>query len=259
MRFIARTDIGKKYKSNEDFYVLPVQDKENAIENIDRHKGMLFVLCDGMGGGNAGEVAGKLTATWIMKDYYAENKSSKLLNLFKSTKNQYERLIKIINNVNKRIYDLSQEYKQYNGMGTTLVASLFIGDNLYINSVGDSRCYLLRNSKLMQLTEDQSEVWKLYKMGAITKDEIRKHPRNNIITMAVGIQEDIEINEYKYKIKKNDIYLMCSDGLSDMVSENKITTILASSDDLDKKADNLIKAANNEGGKDNITAIIIEV
>lgn len=259
MRFTAKTDIGKRYKSNEDFYVLPMINKKVGIEYVNPKAGMLFVLCDGMGGGNAGEVASKLTATWITKDYYGEKKTKISSLLEKFNKPKKVEMQAIIRSVNKRLYKLSKEYEQYNGMGTTLVTALFKDEKIFIDSVGDSRCYRFRNNELLQLTEDQSEVWNLFKMGAITKDEIRSHPRNNIITMAIGTIEDIEINEYEYTVQKKDIYLLCCDGLTDMVSEDDIKKILMAQDDLEIKANKLIQAANDAGGKDNITVILIEI
>ena len=171
----GRTDKGIKYKHNEDFIIYPI----NLDIEILNRLGYLFLLCDGIGGSNAGEVASELMTTWVFKDYYSIQSIKK--NALSST------IIEIIKNNNKKIFDLSNRYSQYNGMGTTLVATLIIDNDCYIYSVGDSRVYLYRNETLSQVTEDQSEVWDLYKNGLITKDEIRNHPRNNIITMEIGM------------------------------------------------------------------------
>ena len=271
MTFHAKTDVGKKYKTNEDYFILPSSKKKNGIRKIDYKLGYLFLLCDGMGGVNAGDVASNLTANWVFKDYYKlESKGysppkliSKIRQIFRNENRQdnisqiASRMKKIIEDVNARIYALSQKHEEYTNMGTTLVSSLIIKNRIIIHSVGDSRCYRFREGNFIQLTEDQSEVWELYKIGAITKDEIRGHPRNNIITSAIGTEPGVKINEYIYLVNKNDIYLMCSDGLSDMISDEEIKNILNSSISFEKKSEALINAANEAGGKDNITVISI--
>jgi protein phosphatase len=128
--------------------------------------------------------------------------------------------------------------------------------------VGDSRIYRLRNSHLEQITEDQSLVWELYRNGSMTKEEIRKHPRNNIVTCALGIESNMlisSIESYQLDIKEKDIFMLCSDGLSDMLSDDELEEILLKNISLDKKAGLLIDAANNNGGKDNISVILVEI
>ena len=250
MNYFAKTDIGKKYDHNEDAFVLPEPNKKYNIKNPDiKNKGRLFVLCDGIGGANAGEVASELTANWIFRDYYSLD----------DTNIDLKKLKEIIQSVNKKIIQLAKEYEKYHGMGTTLAAALFLNNTAYIYSVGDSRVYLLNNKKLQQITEDQSEVWQLYKAGQISKDDIRNHPRNNVLTMALGVDQDIDIQQYECKYNKGDMFLICSDGLTDMVSEEEITKILNKGISLNKILKNLINTANENGGKDNITAIVIKI
>jgi len=258
IKFIGKKDCGRKYKHNEDFFSLP----ESKNNFVDSHSTNLFVLCDGMGGGNAGEVASQLTATWLQKDFNDSEKIKKgffqqFFN-FNSDKVLQELIQSLIQTINSKIYNLAQEHSEYENMGTTLVSALIYEKNLYIHSVGDSRCYRIRNNKLEQLTEDQSEVWELYKMGAITKDEIRSHPRNNIITSAIGVADKVAMNQYQFQIQKNDLFLMCSDGLSDMISDKEILQTILSGDDLNEIANNLIIKANEAGGKDNISLILIK-
>ncbi|MCK5822923.1 MAG: Stp1/IreP family PP2C-type Ser/Thr phosphatase [Bacteroidales bacterium] len=251
MKYSARTDIGKKYDHNEDTFVLPETNKKYNIKTPDvKNKGKLFILCDGIGGANAGEVASELTANWIFRDYYSVEDTS--IDLTKKLK-------EIIELVNTKIYNLTQEYENYKGMGTTIASLLFIHKKAYIYSVGDSRVYILHNKNLQQITEDQSEVWQLYKTGQITKDDIQHHPRNNILTMAMGVNQEVEIQQYECNYNKGDIFLICSDGLTDMINEKEITKILNNNKSLNKISSNLIKAANKNGGKDNITAIVISV
>ena len=249
MNYIAKTDIGKKYEHNEDRYILP----DNIKKTIFKKNGYLFCMCDGMGGVNAGEVAAELSCNWIHKAYY-EQKVSKKSNIKTLLKD-------IVLSTNEKIINLAKEYKQYEGMGCTLVSALFMKDKLHVVNLGDSRMYLYAKDELKQLTEDQSEVWELYKMGAIEKDDIRKHPRNHIITQAIGVDKDLKaesINYFEYKTYKKGLYLICSDGLTDMVSEADIRTMLSKKDSLDEKGDALIQAANDAGGKDNITVLLIQ-
>jgi len=251
MIYSAKTDIGKKYNHNEDSFVLPVPNKKYNINNLDIiNMGELFVLCDGIGGYNAGEIASELTANWISKDYYSIKDIS--INL-------PDKLEEIIKSVNIKIINLAKEHESYDGMGTTLVAVLFLKNKAFIYSVGDSRVYVLKDKKLIQITEDQSEVWKLYKDGEISKDDIRFHPRHNIITMSLGINRDINIQRYTYDYNIGEMFLLCSDGLTDMVGDMEIQNILLKNQSLDIITNKLIKTANKNGGKDNITAIVAKV
>lgn len=250
MEYYGITDIGRKYDHNEDYFVLPAPNEKLNIRPEDiQEKGSLFVVCDGVGGLNAGEVASELTATWIMRDYYALNGNDNLPG----------RLAEIIKAVNDRIYKLAREHESYSGMGTTLAATLILNGKAHLYSAGDSRVYLLRDKQLRQLTEDQSEVWPLYKSGAVTKDDLRHHPRNNIITMAIGIEKEIDLQRHICECEKGDLLLLCSDGLSDMMGDSDLQTILLKRGPLKRTANLLVKTANKNGGKDNITAILIKI
>ncbi len=250
MNYFAITDIGRKYDHNEDFYALPEPNEKLAVQAEDIiQKGSLFVLCDGVGGLNAGEVASELTATWILRDYYATEGRNDLP----------DRLKTVIKAVNDRIYKLAHEHENYYGMGTTLVAVLFLNGKAHIFSVGDSRVYVLKNKVLIQLTEDQSEVWPLYKSGQISKDDLRHHPRNNIITSAVGIEKEVDLQYLEYAYGKKEKFLLCSDGLSDMTGDSDLRNILIRRQPLKKTVKKLVDTANENGGKDNITAIVIKI
>ena len=246
MKYAAATDIGKKCDHNEDFYILPEPNEKYDIMAIDRKRGKLFILCDGIGGSRAGEVASELAASWTFREFYGNSTQQDLAG--------------IIVDVNRRLFDLSSKWEQYRGMGTTMVTALFRKGTLNICSVGDSRAYRFRERELYQITEDQSEVWNLYKIGEITKDEIRSHPRNTIVTEALGTKKDLTvdtINKYKENINKGDLFLLSSDGLTDMVCESDIKRILEGNLSLGNKAKALVDMANNNGGKDNITVILI--
>ncbi len=254
MRYSARTDTGRKSDHNEDWFILPEPNDKYGVKRIDRKAmGSLFVLCDGMGGMNAGEVASELTASWIFRDYYTT---------FTSGTAPDSVLEDVILKVNEQIFKLASEHDEYRGMGTTLVAVLFLDGEAYIYSIGDSRVYLFRDKELSQLTEDQSEVWELYKSGNITKDELRTHPRNNIITMAIGTTKNLkaeDINCYQIKTRKKDLFLLCSDGLTDMISDEDVVSILNSRRTLKRKTTKLVDMANANGGRDNITTLLIKI
>lgn len=249
MEYYALTDIGKKYDHNEDFFILPERNEKYSINNIDINKqGALFVLCDGIGGGNAGEIVSELTASWIMKGYYSQNAE---------VENTVEYMNKIITGTHEKIKSLSTEHEVYKGMGTTLLAVLVKDGKADILSVGDSRLYLFRNGKLIQETDDQSGVWDLYKKGTITKEEMMKHPHKHILNNAIGMKNELKINNYNLKLKENDILLLCSDGLSDMLTDTEIQKAIKIKS-LKRTAEKLINAANKNGGKDNITVILIK-
>ena len=247
MDFTAITDIGRKYDHNEDRYILPDHVKKSLIKK----KGALFCLCDGMGGVNSGEVAAELSCNWIFKGWYER----------KGQKKPVEVMKEVIIGTNTRLMDLASEYKQYNGMGCTLVAALFMKNTAFFFNLGDSRAYCFEGEELTQLTEDHSEVWELYKMEAISKDDIRSHPRNNLITRAIGVDKTLKPDDIGVNItdvRKTALYLLCSDGLTDMVSESEITAVLRQEKALEEKGEELVAAANAAGGKDNITVILIQ-
>lgn len=249
MKYAVQTSVGKKYTRMEDAYVLPLPNKKYDVPAPDvKRKGHLFVLADGMGGAKSGDVAGELTANWLFREYYQSNENRADIN---------ETIAGCIKNVNKKIYSLAREHKDYNGMGATLLAAVFVNGRVCISSVGDSRLYLFRENELEQITEDHSEVWNLYKAGEIAKDDIRSHPRKNVVTAVIGNDESVDINQYEMDVRSNDIFLLCSDGLTDMVPESDIVRILNKSGSLHNMAKKMVKKANEYGGRDNITVMLI--
>lgn len=249
----AKTDTGKKYDHNEDFYFLPQPDKRFDItESAIDQKGRLFLLCDGMGGRNAGEVASQMTSNWVAAAFYSEGKEAGTT---------ADTLKQIISETNSRIYTLADEHEQYSGMCTTIAAAHIKDKKLTVCSLGDSRVYLLRNKKLEQLTEDHSEVWKMYKDGLISKEELRTHPRSHVLLLAIGAKAELEPNDIfscEKELKKRDILLLCSDGLSDLVPEDEIEAVLNGKGTPEVKAKELVDMANRAGGRDNITVILVE-
>jgi len=251
LRFAGSSHIGTKSQENEDCFVLPEYNETFELEPDSKAKGHLFILCDGMGGANAGEIASKLCSTWFFKEYYEDSVPTDEL------KTWFEDEIDSLNN---RLYNLSLEYSEYTGMGTTLV-NILIRDNVaYYNNVGDSRLYLVRDGKLLQLTEDDSEVWKQFRSGFISKDEILTSARKNIVTQAMAVGSFVEVHSYDtLQIQVGDYFLLCSDGLSDYVYDHEIEEIFNEIKDVDEIANALIEQALENDTNDDTTVIVIKV
>ena len=248
--FYALSEKGKKSPENEDNYTLPESNQKFNLKKVGlKTKGSLFVVCDGMGGYQAGEVASELCSNWLEKDYY-ENA------IIDNIPNWLNNEIKYLN---KKLYKLSNEHKEYFGMGTTLVSLLIKNEMAYINNVGDSRLYLLNfdNNKFEQITEDHSEVWELYKLGAITKNDIISHPRKNIITQAMGIDQNVEQNSYRIKLPKKYLFLLCSDGLTDVMTDDAILEIIKQSKNLKECSESLYELSQKNYSRDDVSIVLV--
>lgn len=238
MRYGFKTDKGLKRQINEDNCNVLV-----GYPGIPT----CFVIADGMGGHQCGEVASKqavdsacnhlLSADWESDDVTVQLKT-------------------IIENVNDEIYNFSLQDASTQGMGTTLIIAVLKNRRLYIGHVGDSRVYLVRNSTIEKVTWDHSYIEELVKNGSITRDEAVNHPKKNLITRAVGYESDLQVDTYELDIKENDVVLLCTDGLSNMLLEEEILSIVEKIDDPQTACDTLIENANNMGGEDNITVIM---
>jgi PPM family protein phosphatase len=256
LTFFAATDPGKRYNHNEDYCITPNLRSKSLSTDILQ----LFVMCDGMGGTNAGEVASRLTAEWLYEGFLAlVNNNVAFSNGLADHETIANAMNRLIIDINGRIIDYAASDEQFYGMGTTLLAAIFFDRTLHLHSIGDSRCYRLQHGILEQLTEDQSAVWKLYQRGDITKEELRLHPQNNLLTMAIGAKTDLTINSYRNICEIDDLFLLCSDGLSDMLSDTQIDDILQEEDSLEDTARRLITEALKAGGTDNISVILIKV
>ena len=246
------TDQGQRYDHNEDHYALPEANAtfQFAGPDIDS-RGSLFIVCDGMGGGQSGEIASEMAANWVMQHYYTEPMQT----------SPAQHLDEAIHHVNAKIYQLSQQHSQYQGMATTLIALLLVADQYHIRGVGDSRVYRYQEEQLQQLSEDQSEVWTLYKRGFIDLEQMRHHPRKNIVEQVVGHEPELEIglSSTDGRAKSGDIYLLCSDGLSDLVDEDEMVKVIANPTSLQQQCDELTAMANQAGGRDNITALLVRL
>lgn len=244
----GKTDVGKKRGTNEDSY------------GIDKKLG-LFVVADGMGGHAAGEIASKMAIDVIM-DYIKRTVSSNepYLTGFNSRYSRTgNRLSSAVILANQLISDTATNRQDWQGMGTTLVAAWLPDPNsplLSIAHVGDSRAYLLRHGDLRQLTTDHSLVEEQIKLGLISREEAYTSSIRNMITRALGFRERVNIDIIETEIESGDKLLLCSDGLNGMLSDKQILNVLQLTGSIDKACEQLIKSANEKGGKDNITVII---
>jgi len=244
------SDIGKKRQKNEDsFYV-----------NEDNN---LYIVADGMGGHAAGERASKY-AVDIINQFIDLTKSGEDITWpfsFDENLNLTENRIKAaIHMAHKKILDATDKDYRLKGMATTVVASLIEGDKLYIGHVGDSRAYLLRNKKIIQLTTDHSWVNEQLKIGLISAQQAKNHPFKNVVTRALGGPQELEVDLISEHLKENDVILLCSDGLTTMLEDKEILEIiLANEDDIKEAAKKLVDRANEKGGNDNITLILIKL
>ncbi|MEA2199103.1 MAG: family protein phosphatase [Solirubrobacteraceae bacterium] len=206
----------------------------------------LFVVADGMGGAQAGEVASQIAV-----DAFAEG--------LPDEGSPEERLASVAHTANQRIYERSRTESERAGMGTTLTAA-YLGENdLSIAHVGDSRAYLFRDGELTRLTQDHSLMAELIRRGKLTEEEAADHPQRSIITRALGPEPDVAVDTWTYPVKAGDVILLCSDGLTSMISEAQVAEILRTSPGLDRAAQALIDEANRAGGRDNITVILFRL
>jgi serine/threonine protein phosphatase PrpC len=216
----------------------------------------LCILADGMGGHNAGEVASGMATAFIKAELLDwMTKADKGINPV----DLQDAMAESINKANGAIYHMSQANLQYAGMGTTLVVGVFCDNILMLAHIGDSRCYRLRDNNLLQLTKDHSFLQEQVDAGLVMADQTLPRIGQNLITRALGVADTVQADIVAHDILPHDIYLMCSDGLSDMVSDDAISAILLSTDPLEQKARQLIAVANDGGGRDNISVLLAQV
>lgn len=226
-----------------------------------------LVVADGMGGHNKGEVASRIAVDSV-EEYFRQNESEMLEHLHQSQNHAkgenevFSCLKNAIEYANQKIYALSST-REYKMMGTTVVLALIFRNKAYIANVGDSRCYQLKevdgNTKLLLITKDNSLVQELVDLGEITIEEAEIHPQRNVITRAVGIDVALKVDLYKIDIQKKNLLLLCSDGLSGMLSDTEIENILKGKASVKEKVKELINKALKNGGRDNVTVICAEI
>ncbi len=216
----------------------------------------LAVLADGMGGYNAGEIASGMATAFILSElarWLTEAGQQ-------AQPAQVRRAIEIcVHNANLSIFNSSAANPHYAGMGTTLVMGVFRGDKLLLGHVGDSRCYRLRGDALVQITKDHSLLQEQIDAGLLTPAQAALSPNRNLVTRAMGVENSVLLELHEYQVEPGDIYMMCSDGLSDMVKDAAMATILQAALPLAQMANELITMANENGGRDNITVLLTQV
>ena len=228
---VGRTDVGRQRSANEDSLVVSPP---------------LFAVADGMGGAKAGEVASAVAVEAVE-------------GATESSAPVEAQLADIVRQANRRIYDLAVADDSRRGMGTTLTLAKLHGDEISLAHVGDSRAYRLRDGQLEQVTRDHSLVAELERSGQITPEAAEHHPQRSIITRALGPEPDVEVDTYTLAGRAGDLFLICSDGLTSMISDGEVGSILRAAGSLDGAAEELIRAANQSGGKDNITVILFRL
>ncbi|SCH55261.1 MULTISPECIES: Stp1/IreP family PP2C-type Ser/Thr phosphatase [Suilimivivens] len=232
------TDIGRKRKLNQDF----VYSSDEAVGNLKN----VYIVADGMGGHQAGDYASKCTVETMVREIKGCFEQSPIRIL--------SRAIRIANDQVRR---KAREDESLYGMGTTVVAATVLGKYLQVANVGDSRLYII-NEEVRQITRDHSLVEEMVRMGGLDREAARNHPDKNIITRAIGARDTIEIDFFHEELKSGDLILMCSDGLTNMLEDEEIGRILKTPGTIEERAERLIDAANQNGGRDNIAVILID-
>lgn len=245
MRSFGITDKGKVRKENQDSYI---------IENCDKRKCAVIAICDGMGGAKAGDIASKLACKAF---------ASKIFDALVSPSvfiGDHEKLLKeSCDDANGVVYEYSRFDPEYNGMGTTLVGGVVYKRRAHLVNVGDSRAYLVSPYGIRQITKDHSYVEELVSMGAITREEAVNHPKKNVITRALGVDEAVLSDYYDVELRRDEAILLCSDGLSNMVTSEEMFGIYTDGKTPDVICGELLKLALERGARDNVSVVVVKV
>jgi serine/threonine protein phosphatase PrpC len=230
-QFVSKTDPGRRRRNNEDVFVCEPP---------------LFAIADGMGGAQAGEVASRLAAA-ALKESGADAGGE-------------QRIVDLIQEANRRVYDRSSTDPNTSGMGTTITVALAEDGQVAFGHVGDSRAYLIRDGAMEQVTEDHSLVNELLKSGKLSPEEAETNPQRSVITRALGTDPDVDVDTFTIDAETGDVFLLCSDGLTDMVDEHRILELVEENrGDIEAALKALVRAANRGGGEDNITVVAFEI
>ncbi|MED4004072.1 Stp1/IreP family PP2C-type Ser/Thr phosphatase [Priestia aryabhattai] len=241
MATVFMTDRGRVRQHNED----------NGGVFLNQHNQLLAIVADGMGGHRAGDIASEMA---VQKLQIAWEEANKVTSPDEAT--QWIRTH--VSQINQDIYRYAQEHEECKGMGTTVVLALCADTFCAIGNIGDSRCYISNEYGFQQVTEDHSLVNELVKNGQITKEDAEHHPRKNILLRALGTEENVSLDVKTIEVEKEDRLLLCSDGLTNKVTEQKLNETLSTSSSLHEKGTSLIRLANELGGEDNITLAIVD-
>lgn len=239
MQAYGLTDVGRTRSQNQD-YLYSSSAPVGAFRN-------LFLVADGMGGHRAGDYASRFAVEHLV-NYLEEAQTAPVAACLQNG----------IAKINYNLYQEAMKDSAFHGMGTTLVAATVEEDTLYVANIGDSRLYLYHNGHLRQITRDHSYVEELVALGKLERNSHDYLEQKNIITRAIGTEDSVQADLFEEQLEADDLFLMCSDGLSNMVSDEDISRILSSSDTLQQKVEQLIDSANRNGGKDNITVVLVD-
>ena len=249
LRFSGDTNVGRKRNHNEDAFSLP-------------HGELLAVVADGMGGHASGEVASRMAVDAVEEHFDATAEDDTLDWPFKLDRGAHasaSRLATAIRLANVRIHEDARKNQQRAGMGTTLVAAYFVADTLLIGHVGDSRVYRVRPTGIEQLTEDHSMLNDYARAKGVRPSQLKNYPHKNVIVRALGMKESVQVDLLSERLRVGDCFLLCSDGLSGMITDEKMHAIVCGTPDLDRAVGWLIDAANEAGGVDNVTVVLVRV
>lgn len=244
VKHAARSDRGMLRELNEDSF--------NVLDGSSREP-VSFIIADGMGGHNSGEVASKMAVDLITSDLLQASGY-----IDKDRPDITDKLKDIVTSTNEKIYEASLREESNMGMGTTLTMAVVHEDKLFIGHIGDSRLYIIRDGAMKQLTTDHTFVDELVRSGSLTNEEAATHPKKNLLTRALGCSGSLEVDVFECSIKNNDVFLMCTDGLTNSLTENEIMETVVAGEDLQTACDKLISKANGNGGEDNITVILFK-
>jgi protein phosphatase len=244
----GRTDVGRRRKVNEDsFLVAP--------------DASLYAVCDGMGGHNAGEVASRMaieTLVAFVEKSAVEKEITWPWGLDANLSFDANRVKTAIRLANSRVFQAADNREELTGMGTTVVAAVVTGSVMTIGSAGDSRCYLARGGELKQLTRDDSWVSAALGEGILNSDDVEHHPLRNVITKAVGARDTIDLDVIEHQLQPGDVAMLCSDGLHGMMNDQEIARLLLPvPESLEDASARLVDAANEAGGRDNVTVVLL--
>lgn len=235
----GKTHQGMVRKNNQDTFLTVLHEETGCA---------LLIVCDGMGGAKAGNIASTIAAHTF---------ADRIEELLSNTSSPSIRAIRMaVDRANEAVFRESISDSEMEGMGTTLVAALIHGRHAVLINIGDSRAYRIRGDEITQLTLDHSYVQELYRKGRLTAEEARHHPNRNLITRAVGVDEFVEADIFEGELAPTDLLLLCSDGLTGMLEDNEIVALVNASRSLDEAVEHLIAAACENGGLDNVTAIL---
>jgi serine/threonine protein phosphatase PrpC len=239
MKTFSMTHIGQRREMNQDY----MYTSETAVGNLPN----LFLVADGMGGHAAGEYASRFTVEKLVEKI-KESSQTEPVALMKEAVEQ----------VNAMLLAEANADRAKAGMGTTIVAATVIGERLYAANVGDSRLYVINEESITQITRDHSLVEEMVRLGEMNKEDAKDHPDKNIITRAIGVMPEVAPDFFETSLKDQDMILMCSDGLTNMINDIDIKKIVLGQRDIVEKAEKLVETANQNGGRDNITVVLVE-